>query len=63
MTERHDAEAARLRAIKERLTLLQRADRAGEPALTPDPANEPAVDAIVVASPERRAATSAVWST
>ena len=27
MTERHDAEAARLRAIEERLALLQRADR------------------------------------
>lgn len=28
MSERQDAEAARLRAIEERLTLLQRADRA-----------------------------------
>lgn len=29
MGERQEAEAARLRAIEERLTLLQRADRAG----------------------------------
>lgn len=29
MSQRHEAEAARLRAIEERLTLLQRADREG----------------------------------